>query len=256
MNVGEFALESAVAAFNLVVFGAHALLPFRLAKAEERWRRLWAVLAPLLLLSACIATAWAIGRRPDDAIAWGLTHPFRGSMAARLIAVALAAAALSDLFVLATWRRLDAVAWRFHGAIGALALAAQAMGAELLRIGDGPWSGTAAILAAAGVRAALALASAETVTGGPRLWSTIAGPSLLALLLLWPAVMRAALSRDLLTLGAAALLLVGARFAPASLRRPAAVAGVVLALLFLARATEQSRTLGGRQQLHEYELEP
>ncbi len=256
MSVSELAIQSAVAAFNLAVFGAHALLPFRLAQAEERTRRLWAALAPVLLIAACMVTIWEIGRRPDDAIAWGLTHPLYGSMAARLIAVALTAALLSDLLVLFAWRGLEAAAWRFHGALGVLALFAQSLGAELLHIGWGPWRGTAAILVAAGLRALLAVAVAEIATGPPRRWSTIAGPSLVALALLWPAAMRGALARDFATLGTAALLLGGARYAPASLRRAAAIAGLVLALLYLARATEQSRTLGGHQQLHEFELEP
>lgn len=256
MTASELALSTAVSAFNLAVFGAHAFLPFWLAGGEERARRLWATLAPILLVAACVVTAWEIGRRPDEAIAWGLTHPIHGSMAARLIAVALAAVALSDLLVLFTWKRLEPAAWRFHGALGVLTLLAQSLGAELLRIGWGPWTGTAAILAAAALRAPLALAATEVAVGAPRFWSAIAGPSLLVLALLWPSMLRRALAGDLVTLGAATLLLVAASFVPASLRRTAAISGILLALLFLASAAEKSRTLGGREQMHEYELEP
>ena len=252
----SIAVSLSVAAFNLLVFGAHALLPFRLARAGERERQLWAALAPVLLVAACGATAWTIGRRPDEAIAWGLTDPIHGSMPARLIAVALVAVAFSDLFVLFAWRRLEPIAWQFHGVLGVLALAAHALGAELLRIGWGPCSGTFAILAGAALRVPLALAAVEVALGAPRRWALGAAPALLGLALLWPAAMRLALARDLVTLAAAVALLAAARFVPESMRRAAAIAGIVLALLFLARSTELSRAMGTNEQLHEFELEP
>ena len=54
-------------------------------------------------------------------------------------------------------------------------------------------------------------------------------------LLGFAAPVRALLGEDLLTLGAAVLLLLAARFLPPALRRPAALAGVLLAALFLDR---------------------
>jgi len=268
----DFAIRTAIAALNLVVFGLHALWPFRIASLLRasssadpelsrsndelaRQRRLWSALAPVALIAAFLATAWLVGRGPDEAIAWGMTDPLRGSMPARLLTVALAAVLLSDLFVFFASARLDATAWRFHGAIGALALAATTLGAELLRIGWGPWDGTSAILIAVALRIPLALAAAEVVLGPPRLWTTAAGPALAALAFLWPATLKRAVAADAATLGAAALLLVLARFLPRSLRRAAALAGLLLALLFLERSAEMSRTLGGNEQRREFELE-
>ena len=264
----DLAVRVAIAALNLVVFGLHALWPLRLARSagadpgaaekvpDASARRLWAAVAPLALLAAAMATVWAIGRRPDEAIAWGMTGVVEGSLPARLIALAVAAALASDLLVLVAWPRLEPNAWRFHAAIGALALVAQSLGAELLRIGWGPWSGTAAIFVAAAIRALLALAAAEIVLGPPGKLSLAAGPALLALYLVWPRELRGALRADLVTLGAACVLLAGARFAPGSLRRGAAVAGLVLALVFLARSADLSSSLGVREELHEFELEP
>jgi hypothetical protein len=250
------ALELAVAAVNLVVFGAHVLVPRRLADADEAARRRWAFVALPALLAAVVLTVFTIGLRPDEAIAWGLVHPVSGSTPARAIALATAALALADAFLLFAWRRLEPAAWRALAAFGALALAAQCVGAELLRIGYGPWSGTASVFLAAALRAPLALAAAEVAAGAPRLWPLVAAPSLVALAFLWPAALKLALARDLATLAAAAALLALARFAPASLRRAAAAAGIVLALLFLTRSAELSRTLGVRETAHEFELRP
>jgi hypothetical protein len=250
------ALELLAAGFVLAVFGAHALYPFRLAGGEEPARRAWALAAPALLLAAVTLCVWSLGRRPDEAVAWGLTHPLRGSMPAQLVALALAAALVSDLVVVFAWARLEPLAWRLHGALGALALLAQTLAAELVRIGWGPWRGTAAILAAAALRAPLALAAAELAVGPPRWCTTAAGPALAALALLFPAALRQALASELATLGAAAALLAAARFLPASLRRPAGAAGVLLALLFLARSADLSRVLGSGDELHEFELAP
>ena len=264
----DLAVRVAIAALNLVVFGLHALWPLRLARSAgaspgaagddpaERARRLWAAVAPLALVAAAMATVWAIGRRPDEAIAWGMTGVVEGSLPTRLIALAVAAALASDVLVFFAWPRLEPNAWRFHAAIGALALAAQALGAELLRIGWGPWSGTAAIFVAAALRALLALAAAEVALGPPGKLTLAAGPALLALFVVWPQELRGALRADLFTLGAAIALLVVARYAPVSLRRAAAVAGLLLALVFLARSAELSSVFGVREELHEFELEP
>jgi len=250
------ALEMTVAAANLLVFGAHALAPLRLAAADEPARRRWAVAALPLLLGSALLTLFAIGSRPDDAIAWGLVHPIDGSAPAKAIALVGAALLLADGVLFVSWRRFEPSAWRALAALGFLALGAQALGAELLRIGYGPWSGTAAVFLCAALRAPLALAAAETAAGSPRLWSLVAGPALVLLALFWPASLRMALARDLATLAAAALLLAGARFAPPSLRRLAAAAGLVLALLFLARSAQLSRTLCVHETVHEFELQP
>jgi len=240
------AFASFVLAFNLAVFGAHAMLPFHLARAEPERRRRWALAAPVALVAAILGTMALVARRPDDAIAWGLTHPWSGSLPARLIAVVLAALVVSDLVLAVGWRRLEPAGWRLAGALGTLGVLAHAMGSELLRIGWGPSPGTAAVLLATiAFRAPLALAAGELIAGTPRWWVPISGPALILATRLWPGPLRAALADDRITLASAAFLLVIARFAPQAMRRIAAIAGLALAVLFLTRAGEVSRVLGG-----------
>ena len=106
------ALELAIAALNLGVFGAHVLMPWRLAEGEERARYRWALFAPLLLATSVVASLLALGLRTDAAITWGLTHPITGSTPARSISLVMAALALADLFTLFSWRRFDFRVWR------------------------------------------------------------------------------------------------------------------------------------------------
>lgn len=241
---------AAALAFNLLVYGAHAVAPFRLAGAELDRRRLWALAAPLALLASFIVTVAWVARRPDEAIAWGLTDPLAGSLPARLIAVALAGLALGDLVAAAGWRRLEPAAWRVLGALGVVGALFHALGSELLRTGTGPAGGSlAALVAMVLLRLPLTLAAGELVAGGPRLWVPIAGPALVAAVWIWPSALRAALGADRLTLFAAAALLLAARFVPPSLRRAAGWAGFALAALFLARSAEVSRILGATERL-------
>lgn len=243
------ALAVAVLAVNLLVWGAHALLPWRLARAGEPGRRLWARLALPALGLALGATGMALRADPDPAVAWGLTGLLGGSPAARVLAVVAAAVALADLVLFFGGARLDPRAWQLLGLFGAAGLAAATFGSELLRIGWGPVPRPAALWAAAALRLPLALAAAELALGPPRRWAPVAGPALAAAFLLWPAELRRALGIDLLTLAAAAALLLAARFLPAPLRRPAGAAGLALAVLFLARAGAVSAILGGGDRL-------
>jgi hypothetical protein len=247
MIVGAAAL-----AFNLAVYGAHAVVPFRLAAAdvEVGRRRFWALAAPLLLGASFLLTAARIAQRPDEAIAWGLTHPLTGAMPARLIAVALAALLAADLVTALGWRRLEPAGWRVVGVLGVVASALHALGSELLRAGEGPSSLDAGVLLAiAALRLPMALAAGELVAGAPRWAVPLAGPALLAATRLWPVELRLALGSDVVTLWIAAGLLVAARFVPLSLRRAAGAAGLALAVLFLARAAEVSRVLGVTERL-------
>lgn len=246
----SLAATALVLALNLAVFGSHAVAPWRLAGADSPRRRLWALAAPAALLGACVATIARVAWRPDDAIAWGLTHPWEGSLAARWIAVSLAALILADLVVAVGWKRLEPAGWRVLGALGALGAIAHALGSELLRIGWGPApAATWPLLAAAALRVPLALAAGELVAGTPRLWTPLAGPALVAAARLWPAELRAALALDRLTLAAAAVLLLASRFLPLRQRRAAGAAGLLLAILFLSRAAEVSGILGGTESI-------
>lgn len=243
-------LTALALAFNLTVFGAHAIVPFHLAGASARHRRLWALAAPVALVSSLLATTALLAGHPDDAIAWGLTHPWSGSLPARLIAVVVAALVVGDLVLAAGWNRLEPAGWRIAGVLGVLGVLAHAVGSELLRIGWGPSPLTAtALLATIALRVPLALAAGELVVGSPRWWVPAAGPLLILAVRLWPAPLRAALSADRPTLASAAVLLLVARFAPSKLRRFAAVAGLALAVLFLARAGMVSRMLGSSESV-------
>jgi hypothetical protein len=245
------ALAAAVLALNLWVWGAHALFPWRLAAdaAEPRHRRLWSAAALPALGLSLAATLVALRLDPDPAVAWGLSGFLDGAPVARVLAILAASSALVDGVLLVGAERLEPRGWRIAGAVGVAGLAAATFGSELLRIGWGPVPGPLALYAAAALRLPLALAAAELSVGAPRLWSALAGPGLAGAFLLWPAALRRALALDLLTLGAAVALLVAARFVPARWRRAAGVAGLVLAVLFLARAGTLSAILGGGDQL-------
>ena len=245
-------LGALVLAWNLAVFGAHALLPFRLADADDVARRRWALAAPVALATAILISIAAIANRPDEAAAWGLPSPFAGSPLVSFVAVAIGALLVADLVVALGWRRLEPAAWRMAGALGLVGAAAHAFGSELLRAGWGPAPSGLAILGAIVVlRVPLALAAAELALGRPRLFAPLAGPALLGMVALWPQATRAAMGRETLTLVAGALLLALSRFLPERFRRLAGAAGFALAVLYLARAAEVSRVLGGHQFLPE-----
>ena len=248
---------AALAAWNLVVFGTHVLAPWRLAEGHDERRRLWALVAPAALVASLLASVAHVARWPDAAAAWGWGLPLGGSPVSALLLVAVAAVLLTDLVIAVGWRRLEPAAWRTAAAIGVLGAAAHALGAELLRAGWGPAPATGAeLLALVVLRLPLALAAAELLLGRPRLWTPLAAPALLGIFALWPHVQRAALGPHATTLVAAALLLGIARLAPAGWRRPTGTAGLALALLFLERAAEVSRILGGGERLPDVLLSP
>jgi hypothetical protein len=251
-----FALAAAVLVLNLVVWGAHALLPWRLARSEGRGPRLWPALALPAVGLSFAGTAAVLRFDPDPAVAWGLTGFADGAPAARVLAVLALAATLADCVLLVGGPRVEPRGWWLAGALGVAALAGATLGSELLRIGWGPVPRPVALYAAAALRLPLALAAAELAAGAPRLWTPVSGPGLLAAWLLWPLALRRALGADLLTLLAAAALLVAARFVPARWRRAAGIAGLLLAVLFLTRAGAVSAILGDRDQLPVELLQP
>ncbi len=237
-------LALAAVVLNLLVWGGHVLVPWRLASAAEASRRLWALVALPAVGVSILVTAASLRSAPDAAVAWRLHEIESGVLPALLLTLALAAAILGDLVLALGWRRFEPLAWRLLAGIGALALAAVTLGSELVRIGWGPVPQRGALLGAALLRLPLALAAAEVALNSPRFVTPAAGLGLAGAVALWPEPLLAALGADRATLYVAILLLLFARFLPARLRRPAAVAAVALAALFLARAGEVSQALG------------
>ena len=255
-------LAAAVVALNLVVWGAHALLPWRFAgaaaggEAQSAARRVWSIAALPTLGLAVIATLIALRVAPDAALAWRMASFSDGAVPARLVVVACAALGLADAVALVGGRGFGVREWRVLATLGVVALALQTLASELVRIGWGPIPQQSALLAAAALRLPLAFAAGEIAAGPPRAWTTAAGPALFAAVALWPGALRAALAVDHLTLWGACLLLALARFLPVSMRRPAAVTGVLLAALFLARAGQVGAILGGGETVPDSLLEP
>jgi len=243
-------------AINLIVWGAHALVPWRFAAEEEARRRRWALAALPAAGLSVVVTAAALRVAPDAAVAWRLHDVEAGVLPTILLALALGGAILGDLILAIGWRGFEPVAWRVLAALGALALAAVTLASELVRIGWGPVPPTWALLGAAGLRLLLALAAAEAVLGPPTLMTSAGGLGLAGAVALWPTPLVAALGTDRLTLYSAVLLLLLARFVPRRLRRPTAVAGLVLAVLFLVRAGEVSQAQGARESLPADALAP
>lgn len=248
---------AAALAVNLLVFGLHALLPFRLAGAAPERRRAWALVALPLLLSSILLTLAGLRFRIDEAGAWGLTDPRGGSLFARIVVVLVAGALLADVVLLVGRTRVEPAAWRVAGVLGLLAALGHAFGSELLRVGLGPFSfGFVGLVAVALLRVPLALAAAELALGAPRLWTPLAGLALWAATRLWAPALRGRLAGELATLLAAALLLVLARFVPQTLRRATGAAGLLLAVVYLVRAALVSRALGGSLAVPEGLLVP
>ena len=243
-------------ALQWVILGMHVLVPWRLARlaattppspspplpgAADR-RQLWALVATPLLLAASLAALYTVGARLDAALAWRLAWPPR-SLPALALVVAGAAVGLADLVLLAGFRKLEPAGWRIAAGLASALLLVASIDGELLRLGRGPAAGLAGLGVAAFCRIALALAAGEACSGPVRGFATLAGAVLPFTLLAFSSSVRASLGPDLLTLGAATLLLLSARFLPPSLRRPAALAGVLLAAVFLDRTGDLSAAL-------------
>ena len=236
------ALELAAALVGLLAWGAHAVVPWRLAGGGPAARRAWA-LAALPLLAAGVAAALALAGAEADSAAdagWGVTPLARGSAGA--LAVLVPALVVGDVVVALGRNRLEAAGWRLAAGVGLAALGAVAFAGELFRAGGGPATGVAAVAAAAGARVLFALAAGELAAPG-RPWCALAGG--LAVPAYWLAL-PAGLTRLLagdgagFTAAAAALLLVAAPWLPRRLRRPGLAAGVLLLALFLARSGDLS----------------
>jgi hypothetical protein len=232
-------------AWLLLAWGAQAVLPWRLAGLDSGRRQLGALaLLPLLLTGALAAFFHAV-RHPDAAVVQRL-YPLGASRPGRALTVLFLAQAAADLLLFFTWRRLEASGWRIAAGLGLVFLLAATWAAELTRAGEGPESAFVPFLALVALRALAALGAAEALAPGPPLLAAAAGPGLLLYGLLLPAQLSHALGDhgQWLTLAAAALLLLGARWFPLPLRRPALLGATLLAGLYLGQAARLSAGLG------------
>lgn len=228
---------------SLAVLGAHVGVPWRLARGtaappESGARRSWALAAlPLLLATAALAGALAASR-PHAALGagWGeLAFTGAAFQAAGVLVVALA---LADAVVAVGHRRLEPIGWRLLAGFGLAALVAGSLGFELLRIGTGPETALAPVLAAAAGRCLVALAAGQALAPGRPWLAPLAVPGLVLYWLALPPALRTLLLGESLHLtGATVLVLAGvAPWLPVRLRRPAVIAAVLLAALLVARA--------------------
>jgi len=245
-------LDYAAALVTLAVLGAHATVPWRLARGARAAPapppaaiRLWSLAAlPLLLAAVALGGALAAAR-PQAALGAGWGEVAFTGAAFRAAWVLLAALALADAVAAVGWRRLEPAGWRLLAVFGLAALAASSLALELLRIGSGPATALPPVLLAAGCRALLALAASEALPPGRPWLAPLALPALAGYWLALPAPLAALLRAEGLhwTALAAGLLLAPAPWLPARLRRPALIAGLLLAALLLARATGLTATL-------------
>lgn len=238
-------LDGLIVAWVLFAWGTQAAVPWRLPGAEPRTRRAWAFAALPLLVLGTLAAFWYVEAHPDAAIAPGL-YPLRASRPGRALLVLLPALALAGLVAAAGWRRMEAAGWRIIAGFGLVFLAAASWAGELVRTGEGPASAPSALALLVLCRLTLALAAGEIAAPGRPLLAVAAGLALPLYWLLLPAELADLLAGagQWVTLGGAAVLLLAARWVPPRLRRPALAGGVLLAGLFLARATDLSQTLG------------
>ncbi len=237
-------IEGLLIAIGFFAWGSHAVVPARLARSEEREQRLWALASLPLLLAGIIAALFRTSLRPDSAAA-AFSQPLASSRLALVLALAASAAILADLLVLVGRRTLEPLGWRVAAAVGWCCLAIAAWSGEQIRLGTGPGVATGALALSAWARLVLGLAAGEVLAPGRRIWGVVAALSVPLYLLGLPVPVRGAMIRggDLLTLIAAVLLLLLSRWVPHRLRRPAAAAGVFLAALLLARASELTASL-------------
>lgn len=231
----------------LLAWGAQAVLPWTLAGlaglAAERRRAGALALLPLLVAGALAAFAH-LQAHPDAAVVQGL-YPPDASSVGRILAVLFPALVLADVLLAAGRKSLEDAGWRVAAGFGLAFLLAASWAAERLRMGEGPGSTPAVLAVLAVLRTLIALGAAEALSPGrPRL-AAAAGLALPLYALLLPAPLAQSLGRhgQWLTLAAAALLFLAARWLPPNLRRPALLAATLLAGLYLGAAVKLSQEL-------------
>jgi len=235
-------------ALVLVAWGAQAVAPWRLRRGDNpdppAARRLWGHAALPLLLAGALGALLYVHDRPDAALGSGLT-PILATLPGRLLLLLLAALLVADLILALGKSRIETLGWPLAAGLSLLFLAAASLAGELLRVGDNPRGPLPLLFAAAGCRLLVTLAAGEGLAPGRPLLAIPAGLALPLYVLCLPPLLQAALATRgaWITLAAAALLLLVARWLPPSLRRPTLLGGVLLAALVLSQATDLSQTL-------------
>jgi hypothetical protein len=235
-------------ALILTAWGAQAVVPWRLRHGDSpdqsATRRRWGHAALPLLLTGALAALLYVHDRPDAALGSGLT-PFLVTLPGRLLLLLFVALLVADLILALGKSRIETLGWPLAAILSLFFLAAASLAGELLRIGENERGPLLPLFAAAGCRLLLTLAAGEGLAPGRPLLAIPAGLALPLYFLCLPQTLQAALAvrGQWITLAAAALLLLLARWLPASLRRATLLAGVLLAALVLSQAGDVGQTL-------------
>ncbi|HZF09585.1 MAG TPA: hypothetical protein VFE33_12415 [Thermoanaerobaculia bacterium] len=235
-------------ALILLAWGAQAVAPWRLRRGDTpenpAARRLWGHAALPLLLAGALAALLYVHDRPDAALGSGLT-PILVTLPGRLLVLLFAALLLADLILALGKSRIETLGWPLAAVLSLFFLAAASLAGELLRVGENERGPLPLLFAAAGCRLLLTLAAGEGLAPGRPLLALLGGLALPLYFLCLPRLLQARLAAggEGITLAAAALLLLLARWLPASLRRATLLAGVLLAAFVLSRAGDLGQSL-------------
>ena len=239
-------LDPLLLALLLAALGAHAVAPWR-AAGDPAARGRWRLLGLPLLLAGALAALLHARVHPDAALAAGLL-PLLGGRGGRALAVLLPALAAVDLLALLGWRRLPPAAWRIQGVFGAALLAAACWAGELLRVGEGPADGLAAVAVAAAARLLVALGAGEIAVPRRPLAALAAAAAVALYTWLLPREVSDPLwsAGGVFTQAAAALLFAAAPFLPPRLRVPALAGATLPAAVVFAQAIAVSQAVSGQ----------
>jgi hypothetical protein len=232
----------------LLAWGSQAVAPWRLRRSDrpesEAARHLWGHIALPLLLAGALAGILSVHERPDAAMAAGLS-PLFATLQGRLLTLFFAALLGADLILALGKSRIENLGWPLAAALGLLFLAAASLAGELLRVGESERGPLPFLLAAAACRLLVTLGAGEGIATGRPLLAIAAGLALPLYLIFLPRPLQRAIvgGGPSLTLAAAALLFLAARWLPPSLRRPAVLAAALLAGLFLGQVADLSQAM-------------
>jgi hypothetical protein len=237
-------MSGLLVAVILLAWGSQAVAPWRLRRADEAARRLWGFVALPLLLGGALAALLYVHDRPDAAIIAGLS-PIFSTLPGRLLVLLLAALLVADLILALGKGRVENLGWPLAAILSFLFLTAATLAGELLRVGEGQRGPLSLLFAAAGCRLLITLGAGEAIASGRPLLALAAGLALPLYYLCLPGPLKRAIAGGgyWLTLAAATVLFLAARWLPVSLRRPTLLAAALLAGIFLAQTGDLSQAL-------------